>query len=654
MQGKRGKLRFLNIYPALVVTLIVPAVYFFWPVHFENLDARIYDIKMAYKEPGPVNEAIVHLDVNDEAVREFGLWPWDREMSARVVNRLTEAGAALIVFDVLYASKGNRPEGNEAFFKALLSSGRVVSATGMGITNSAQDFRTSEIDPARLDALYDHSWNLRLPENNRFFRVARLSDSLVPLAPIIENSKAVGHIKSTADPDAVHRGVALLITFEDRCVPSLGLAAAAAYLNVSPQSITVTDRHHIELKHEGKITKIPIDDRGRMLIDWHKPWPRRQGEGFPYYSVSDLLDSKGDPSRLKKYRDKIVILGVTASGSTDLGACPVSSECPLSRVHSNALNTILTGSFIRNFPAFPYVMGIAALCSIGFAFFSLRVRILYAVLVLVVISGSYVVFTFLCFTRASYEIPMTGPVLVFALSASASLIARGIGTETEAFRASEALQRYLSPQMLDSIIKDNKEIDLSTKRKELSILFADIEGFSSISETVDVEYLEKFLNEFFEAMTRSVFDNQGTVNKFLGDGLLAFFGDPVELKNHALAAIKAGHQMQKEMLRLNTLWSTTGIPEFDEGIHVRIGINTGLVVVGNIGSKRRMEYTVLGSAVNLASRLQGIATPDRLLISARTYALARDYLTCSAPKKVKVKGLDREVTVYEVESIREA
>ena len=171
---------------------------------------------------------------------------------------------------------------------------------------------------------------------------------------------------------------------------------------------------------------------------------------------------------------------------------------------------------------------------------------------------------------------------------------------------------------------------------------------------MDVEYLEKFLNEFFEAMTRPVFDHSGTVNKFLGDGLLAFFGDPVELENHALAAIKAGDQMQKEMVRLNSAWSNTGIPEFEKGIHIRIGINTGLVVVGNIGSIRRMEYTVLGSAVNLASRLQGLATPDRLLISARTYALARDNLKCSAPRKVKVKGIDREVTVYEIESIRDS
>jgi adenylate cyclase len=326
-------------------------------------------------------------------------------------------------------------------------------------------------------------------------------------------------------------------------------------------------------------------------------------------------------------------------------------ECPLSRVHSNALNTMLTGDFIRAVPSFPFVMPAAVLSLIGFAFIAPRMRILHAALLLVGTIVAYLLFSFLMFVKVSYEIPTVAPILVFALSASASLVARGMSTESEAYRVSEALQRYLSPQMLETIIKEKKEIDLATKRKELTILFADIEGFSTISETVDVEYLEKFLNEFFEAMTRSVFDHHGTVNKFLGDGLLAFFGDPVELENHALSAIKAGHQMHKEMLRLNSLWSATGIPEFEKGIHLRIGINTGLVVVGNIGSRRRMEYTVLGSAVNIASRLQGLAAPDRILVSARTYALAKDMLKCSSARKIRVKGMERDVTVYDVESV---
>jgi adenylate cyclase len=633
-------------YLAIVVSLLVSAAYLFFLGPFENLDFRIYDVLMRYRDAGPVNNAIVHLDVDDKSVREFGLWPWDRKLSARIVSRLSEAGAALIVFDILYTVQGTRPQGNEAFFQAISSSGRVVSATGFGITDLADAYVKDESAPARAEALYERAWPVALSEDNEFFKVARLSDTLVPLAPILEYSRGIGHIKSNSDADGVHRRVSLLVRYHEKCVPSLSLATLAAYFNVNPDGVTVTDNREISLKHSDGVVTVPIDQRGRMVISWHRPL-----RSFARYSALDVLGTHADNPDLQKFRDKIVIIAVTASGTTDIGVSPLASECPLSRVHSNALNTMLAGNFIRSVAPFPFLIPASVLLSICFGFIAARVRILYAVLLLAGVTASFLIFSFLIFIKASYEMPTVAPILVFALSASASVVVRGISTESEAYRASEALQRYLSPQMLDTIIRENKEIDLATKRKELTILFADIEGFSTISETVDVEYLEKFLNEFFEAMTRSVFDHRGTVNKFLGDGLLAFFGDPVELENHALAAIKAGNQMHKEMRRLNSVWNTTGIPEFDKSVRLRIGIHTGLVVVGNIGSRQRMEYTVLGSAVNIASRLQGSAAPDCMLISARTYALARDKLTCSAARKIRVKGMERDVTVYEVESI---
>jgi len=635
---------FSTAYPALALSLLLSVVCLLWPVPFESLDSRLYDLKMRYGDAGPAEKAVVHLDVDDKSIREFGPWPWDRELSARIVNRLSEAGAALIVFDIIFTAQGRNLQGDQAFFQALYSSARVVSATGLGITPDA--YVGDEIDRARTEALYKRAWPVRLPEPNGFFRVAKLSNSLVPLAPVLENSKGVGHIKSTADPDGVQRKLALLMRYRDKCVPSLSLVALAAFLNVDPEGVYVTDSGEISLKHSRGVLTIPVDRQGRMLISWHKPW-----QSFDSDSASEILSADGGSSKLGKYKDKIVIIAVTASGSTDIGVCPLAAECPLSRVHSNALNTMLTGRFIRLVPSFPFIVPAAVLLSIGFALIAASVRIFHAVLLLVAVCVSYLLFSFLIFVQASYEVPTTAPCLIFALTASGFLIARGIRTESEAFRASEALQRYLSPQMLDAIIKERKDIDLSTRRKELTILFADIEGFSTISETVDVEYLEKFLNEFFEAMTRSVFDHQGTVNKFLGDGLLAFFGDPVELENHALAAVKAANQMHKEMLRLNASWSACGITEFYRGVHIRIGINTGVVVVGNVGSRQRMEYTVLGSAVNLASRLQGLATTDRTLISARTYALAKDKLKCSAARKESVRGLERDVTVYEVESL---
>ncbi len=240
--------------------------------------------------------------------------------------------------------------------------------------------------------------------------------------------------------------------------------------------------------------------------------------------------------------------------------------------------------------------------------------------------------------------------LIFAPAALASLAGRAVGIELQAAKASRALERYLSPELLEQILYRVSEIDLSTKRRELTVLFVDIRGFSTISESVDVDYIAQFLNDFFQRMTKAVFDSRGTIDKFLGDGLLAFFGDPIPLENHAQAAIRAGLEMQRAMIGLNERWTRSGISEFEKGITVRIGINTGLMVVGDLGSARRLEYTVIGSAVNVAARLQTLAPIGGIMMTARTRALMSEDIDCEGPENIKVKGIDRDIEVYRIQA----
>jgi len=192
------------------------------------------------------------------------------------------------------------------------------------------------------------------------------------------------------------------------------------------------------------------------------------------------------------------------------------------------------------------------------------------------------------------------------------------------------------------------ELDLPTKRTELTVMFVDVQGFSTISEVVDVEYINRLLNEFFEVMTQAIFQHKGTVDKFLGDGLLAFFGNPVPLENHAQAGLKAALEMQRSMEELNARISQWGIADLENGIRIRIGMNTGLMIVGNIGSRRRLEYTVLGSTVNIASRLQSLAPSGGIIVTTRTKQLAREDVQYDGPDHVKVKGIDREIEVFRI------
>lgn len=638
----------LGFYISAALGLVLfPTLIYLWPQPFDAIDAKVYDLKFRGRSPCEVSPAIVHLDVDDQSVKKFGLWPWDRKISALIVNKLTTLGAKTIVFDIFFPTGGKSPEGDTLFFKSLADSGRVISATALEITHGGDpEIRIRSDHERKEQALYSKAWPIDQSEEEDLWWIYEIPDSHVPLVPIIDNSQYVGHIVSTPDRDGVHRSIPLLILFADRCVPSLSLAALASYRNIVPKSIVIKGSDRISIKHDSGVLDIPVEADGSMLVNWPK-----KIESFPHYSVAGLLEAEHDPDLKDLIKDKIVIVAYSATGTTDMGTNPLFREFLLSRIHSSALNTMLTGQFITVVHEFPFIVPAAGLLSVLFALVCLRIRHRYGIILAVVICASYGAIVLVSFLWWSYDIPAAGPLLLFAVSAAVFLISRAISMESQADRVAGALERYLSPQMLLSIVADDREIDLSTRRKELTILFVDIKGFSSMSETMHVGYLEEFLNDFLEAMTRAVFDNHGTVDKFLGDGLMAFFGDPIEIENHALAAVCASQQMHREMDRLNEKWSHAGISDISGGVEIRVGINTGMVVVGNIGSQRRMEYTVVGSAVNVASRLQEVAPTGGVLISERTYYLAREHLQCREPRSIKVKGVERPITVCEIESV---
>ncbi|MDQ7783041.1 MAG: adenylate/guanylate cyclase domain-containing protein [Desulfomonilaceae bacterium] len=632
---------------AALSLVVFPATVYFLPGPFDAIDAKIYDAKLDVRGPIAVDPRIVHLDVDDRSVMKYGMWPWDREIGARIVDRLTLLGARAAVFDIFFPSAGKSPSGDETFFTSMKTSGRVLSATGLVITRTGdrnEKIRTEAEDKSR--ALYRKAWPVLVPEPFALWRTVDLPDSKVPLVPVIKNSQYVGHIVSTPDRDGVHRRIPLLVTFKDRCLPALSLAALVSCLGTDPKNVLLTDAGRVSVEHRSGVLTIPVDSDGSMAINW----PEKR-ESFRSYSVADLLADESEPALKDSFKDKIVIIAYSATGTTDIGVSPLYSQFLLSRIHSSALNTMLTGQFLTRIDEFPLVVPMASLTSILFALVCVRIRHRYGILLVFAICGLYGVLVMVAFLRWSCDIPTAAPLMLFAVSTTTFLVARAVSMESRTDRISHALERYLSPHMLHSIVARDRDIDLSTRRKELTILFVDIKGFSTISETLDVEYLESFLNEFLDAMTRSVFDNHGTVDKFLGDGLLAFFGDPVELDNHALAAVRSAVQMQRELENLNRKWSAAGIDELAHGIRIRIGINTGIVVVGNVGSQRRMEYTVIGSAVNVAGRLQEIAPPGGVLLSARTRALAKNNLRCKEPQTIKVKGVERPITVYELESV---
>ena len=629
----------------------------------KSINLRIYDWKISLSTPPDPFPHIVHLDIDDNAVKQIGGWPWDRAIHAKIVRRLAELGAKAVVFDIIFGVTGKRKEprpdleglgaldfsaGDLEFFEAVRDAGNVVLATAIGESDYPEPGnwieRLTAQERRRADTLYDEkTWNLTVPSVFRLKAVDKWVSNFVPLIPLIKGCRAVGHIKAERDPDGSHRRMPLLEKYADHCLPSLSLAALQAYWGFSEEDVTLADDCTIRIQHEGKVVTIPVDDEGIMLVNWGKIW-----ESFSPITVMDVLGDKPDPSRAERYKGKIVIVAVTQTGSTDIGVSPRSPETPLSRIHSHCLSTIFTRSFIRSWSPW-HSMAIGLLLAIPFSFAAARMRVKVGFTVALAVSVVFLVVATTAFLYGWQDIQLFEFFLVFVPAALVSLAGRAVSIELHAGKASRALERYLSPELLERILDRVSELDLSTKRRELTVLFVDIKGFSTISESVDVDYIAQFLNDFFQRMTQAVFDNRGTIDKFLGDGLLAFFGDPIPLEDHAQAAVKTALDMQTQMTGLNERWTKSGISEFEEGVAIRIGMNTGLMVVGDLGSARRLEYTVIGSAVNVAARLQTLAPAGGIMMTARTKALMHEDIDCQGPETIKVRGIDRKIEVYQIQ-----
>lgn len=614
----------------------------------EGLNHRLYNMKIALATPPEHTDQIVHVDVDDKAVQKYGRWPWDRSFSAKIVKRLSELGARAIVFDVLYTVHNEQTAaGDEVFVAAVKRADNVVPGTGLALTDDYKKKLDYKEAPHRASALHDKAWEIPVPDGIALKRVEKLKRSWLPFLELIESSREVGHIKGTRDSDGVYRRLPLMVSFEGRVLPCLSLAALSAAWDLKRDDIAKTfsldPSGRLIIRHDSQTFRVPVTSEGELLVNWGTMW-----KSFDRLSVTDVLSDDPDDTRRSRYEGKIVFVAVTTTGSTDFAVSPVERDTPMSRIHSHALSTILTENYIFPVPPFPYSVIPAAIVALLFALAASKLRWKIGVAVGAVVGALSFVALVLFFTIARYDVPMTEYFLVFLPAASFAMVTRAVLIEMQAARASRALERYLAPELLEDILESGEELDISAKRRELTILFVDIQGFSSISEQVDVEYVHQVLNDFYERMTRAVFDHNGTIDKFLGDGVLAFFGDPIPLENTAQAAVGAAVQMQQEIRKLNERWTQAGIPMLESGIKIRIGINTGQVVVGNLGSARRLEYTVVGSAVNIASRLQTIGPAGGIMMSERTRSLLNDALQYDGPDSARVKGIERDLIVYRI------
>ncbi|MBN1913763.1 MAG: adenylate/guanylate cyclase domain-containing protein [Candidatus Omnitrophica bacterium] len=497
----------------------------------------------------------------------------------------------------------------------------------------------------------------------------------VPISKYQEVIRGSGYINAETDEDGVMRKVAVFSKYSGRIFPQLAVAGLLDVLSVEKIGFLPG---HIIFKNaviEGRRQDIdiPVDKNGRILINWAGKW----GESFkhaPYYYIlrlqetrqrlTEQLNSGQDPqvieylkdaeaqlkNELKKLVDgKICFIGLTGTGTQDMGPIPLQKDYPYVGVSSNLINTIITRRFISRSPPaldlsiFFLTALILGLCS--------TIKLWKSMLISAAYAFGYFLAAFLLFEKAGLWVDVVGPeaIVVFGFSAITSF--RYFTEEKEKLWIKQAFSRYLSKEVINELMNDPSKLKLGGERKNITVIFSDVRGFTKFSESRQPEEIVAMLNEILTQQAQVVFNYNGTLDKFVGDELMAFFGAPGEIhaKDHAFFAVRTALEMQAKVAELREHWKK----ESKELLEIGIGVNSGDMVVGNMGSAEMMDYTVIGDNVNLAARLCSAAGASQIIISEATYEKIKDKIDTERLEPISVKGKAKPISIYRVLKLKE-
>jgi adenylate cyclase len=606
---------------------------------FEIAELKTLDYRFQqYTSPRGASPDLVLIAIDEASLETFGRWPWPRDRHGYMVQYLKQAGARAIIFDVLFLEPDEAAEEfDAAFAEAAATAGNVFLPYQL-------QAEPSEPPPA---SLMSKLTLVTVPAQSRSYAAIpqKYQGLKLPIPALAEAALGLGFINLTADVDGTNRRVPLLAQTSISPQPVMHLTTSVARHVTGNTSPALVESHAISLPP----VVIPVTEEGDMLLNWHGSLAQKV---YPAYSAGAVLKAytelqKGQAPSLDPalFRDKIVFIAGTAAGTYDLRVTPLEAATPGVLIHMTGLDNILRGDFMRRAPYSFFLATTLILClAIAWSFMLLRQQIL-KFLVMPALAIAYYGLVVHAFKGhglwVELALPEAAVAATFALAASVEYLTEG--RQRRQLRA--AFDKYMAPEVVDEIMR-HPEIKLGGERKELSILFSDIAGFTTISERLRPEELVELLNEYLSAMTDIIRRQRGNVNKYLGDGIMAIFGAPLGEPTHATLACYAALDSQEALANLRADWKARGLPE----VAARIGINTGDVVVGNMGSQARLEYTVMGDHVNLASRLEGANKfyATGILIGPRTYELAQSDVEAREVDLLRVKGKREPVVVYEL------
>ncbi len=630
-------------------------------------DAKLYDYRMRLTLPHAADDRIVILDIDEKSLKQEGRWPWARDKLATLMDELFDHyGVAVVGFDVVFAEKDT-------------SSGlNVLQELGRSQFKEVAQFHSvlSQIQPAlEYDSLFAGKLKQRNVVLGYYFSNSEAgapisTSGALPqavfaagtfkghpinflhwdsyganLPELQESATSAGHFNPVVDFDGVVRRIPMIVEHNGSYFESLSLAVVRTALGspkLVPGFVTGKGNDYGGLEWlalesaQGDLT-IPVDGDVSALV------PFRGGRGtFHYISVTDVLHEHLPLTDLK---NKIVLVGTSAPGLMDMRTTPVGEVYPGVEVHANMISGILSQNVKQN-P--PYVLGanVVLLLLIGLTL-SAILPLLSPVQGMLVTLGTItadIVLNMALWQYGNIALPLAGAILMI-LTLFALNMSFGYFVASRAKRQITGLfGQYVPSEVVDEMAENPERVSMEGDSREMTILFSDVRGFTTISEGLEPKELSQLMNEFLTPLSRIIYKQRGTIDKYMGDCIMAFWGAPLADERHAYNAIVAGLEMQRTLAELQPHFKERGWPE----IHIGVGINSGRVSVGNMGSEVRVAYTVMGDAVNLASRLEGITKEyGAQVLVGETTKLAVPEFVYREVDMVRVKGKEQPVTIFE-------
>ena len=664
-----GVLTKILIFCSVIALLVTVRVIDFTPI--ESLRLRTFDFYQLIKPRDTwENSPVVIADIDEKSLKEIGQWPWPRLYLAEFVDALGRLEARAVGFDMVFAEKdrtdptfiakrhgdtlssntkseiASLPDYDKEFAKSIKNFPTVMGQSGSFDLSFIEN--STIIDNKECSVSGSSVFVKRLNSSDCPFHFLRIIPGLIENLKILEdNAKGKGLFSLPFDSDGIVRKVPVIQSINDSIKPSLSIELIRVAYNGRAIFARMDESGIRDVVIQGESNRVlPIDGEQSMWVYFSEP---DKNNTMPrlYIPIVDIIKERISPERIK---DKIVLVGTSASGLLDIRATPVSPSMPGVEVHANLIENILSDDFL-SYPI--WMVAVECLVIIGISIFMFafipKVGAWFTLFILMILLGTLVSISWYLFSFKLILLDISYPVIVSISLFTLQVFFNYVRDEGEKIKIRSAFRQYLSPELVTEIAQHPEQLRLGGDKKEMSFLFSDVRGFTSIAEKFgdNSAKLTQLINSLLTPLTKDILDHTGTIDKYMGDCIMAFWNAPLDDKHHHSNACLAALSMMQSLDILNQKIQKSYNDE-DMIIRVGIGINSGTCVVGNMGSDHRFDYSVIGDPVNLASRLEGQSKTYGLttVIGETTFENETQNLAFIEIDLITVKGKVNAVRIY--------